>query len=751
MKSVMRRRRLPITIRKEEKLMMNQWTLDTLYHSVYGDPDLEQSDDICEEELYHHGVLGQSWGRRHGPPYPLDGVDKKIARAEAKRKRERERRLKKLQRAAKKARKLKKKQEKQEADTLKKKQKLVKSGDMDKIRKNADLFNNDELQYILERDAMKRGLGGEKERTADEKFDLAMKRMGQIADIAVKGGQVFSAMKQGAEMVSAFHDVKIKDLKKEGERLSNVEKEFKLRMERDPGEAMNYLNSSLGGPKYKGEKESKESKLEDKAARALRREKAEADLKGIEDRAKQAEKDEKNAKAAEKQAKKDEKQKKKDEKDFRREQKDYEKGLEGLESIFEKKKAADKKEYLKKLGVTEDVTAKPTVSIGDSDISSGKDFVQNFDFPKWYTSDFQDQASAPKKKNVADFIDAPTVRDWSRKQAENRGKQTYPNYPGRDDAIDPLIAKPMAMRTSSIEPQKLEPARKTVSSFLDSPEVKTMSSKIPKPVDGGIHGGGIQVPGSFDDYISPYQSVKKPNSQWTDRTKDTMWTLNSALAQPSRYTEAPHETARKWANEYINASQKTGHDTAWPGKKSSWNYPDQDIDHTTKWSGDRGAWKRAAAEEDFARSYDDAYDKAYDASYKKQMKKYEGKPNYKVTKPTKGIIGVKPSHLESIRDVQNAYRKYNIDFHDPKVNKKFGDVTLSPAMAKKLDSLSPKERALVNRYTYWGYMGRPTKYGRTGSTYKLTSEVRDQRAREIASLDATKAAKDFLEAYLSKL
>ena len=300
--------------------MMNQRTLDVLYHSVYGDPDLEQCDDICEEELYHHGVLGQSWGRRHGPPYPLDGVDKKIARAEAKRKREKERRLKKLQKAAKKARKLKKKQEKQEADTLKKKQKLVKEGDMDKIRKNADLFNNDELQYILERDAMKRGLGGEKERTTDEKFDLAMKRMGQIADIAVKGGQVFGALKQGAEMVSAFHDVKIKDLKKEGERLSNVEKEFKLRMERDPGEAMNYLNSNLGGPKYKGEKESKESKLEDKAARALRREKAEADLKGIEDRAKQAKKDEQQARKDEKQAKKDEKQAKRDERQARRDE-----------------------------------------------------------------------------------------------------------------------------------------------------------------------------------------------------------------------------------------------------------------------------------------------------------------------------------------------------------------------------------------------------------------------------------------------
>lgn len=218
--------------------MKNLMTRDLLVHSVFPEYFVEDEDD---DILEHHGVEGMSWGDRNGPPYPLGGVDKKIARAEYKRKKEKERRLKKLQKAAKKARKAKKKEEERQADILKKKQKLMKKGDLDAIRKNAKLFTNEELQYAIERDEQKRALKGDKERSKDESMELMMRRMAQVGDMAVSAKKVLDAAKVGAEIVGQYKANKVKDMEAKEKKWNAIAKEFDALYKVDQEAAAAYL------------------------------------------------------------------------------------------------------------------------------------------------------------------------------------------------------------------------------------------------------------------------------------------------------------------------------------------------------------------------------------------------------------------------------------------------------------------------------------------------------------------------------
>ena len=94
-------------------------------------------------ELYHHGIKGQEWGDRNGPPYPLDS---KTSGQVKKRKKSLIQRYKDKQ-TGKKLRKAKeaKKAEREE------KEKIITSGDATTVKKNMNKLSDEELARAVSR------------------------------------------------------------------------------------------------------------------------------------------------------------------------------------------------------------------------------------------------------------------------------------------------------------------------------------------------------------------------------------------------------------------------------------------------------------------------------------------------------------------------------------------------------------------------------------------------------------------------
>lgn len=102
------------------------------------------SPTVSSDELYHHGILGQRWGHKNGPPYPLDSSDyskaekkaaKKSARAERRAERKEKKRLKKDFKLEKKA-----------AKAEEARQKILNTGslnDIRKLRKKGQISNSE--------------------------------------------------------------------------------------------------------------------------------------------------------------------------------------------------------------------------------------------------------------------------------------------------------------------------------------------------------------------------------------------------------------------------------------------------------------------------------------------------------------------------------------------------------------------------------------------------------------------------------
>lgn len=118
-----------------------------LYEYNYLKPDL----DDC---LEHHGILGMHWGKKNGPPYPLDSkvsTGKRLKSTSGRISRKRKKALKKARkiRAANARRKIKE-QKKLEA-TQKSKEEIMKTKDIKAMSKNLDQFSNQEINDMLNR------------------------------------------------------------------------------------------------------------------------------------------------------------------------------------------------------------------------------------------------------------------------------------------------------------------------------------------------------------------------------------------------------------------------------------------------------------------------------------------------------------------------------------------------------------------------------------------------------------------------
>lgn len=146
-----------------------------------------------QNELYHHGVEGMSWGKRNGPPYPLNvegraSLRKQILRKKKKQKTDDVKRYSDMS-----------DEEKTEA-----KQKAIRTGNIREAYSNRNEYSDQELQAVrnrfrlnqevsqLARENIKTG-----QQKADEiasKFETAARLTNAVANTTVNGIKIYNSL-----------------------------------------------------------------------------------------------------------------------------------------------------------------------------------------------------------------------------------------------------------------------------------------------------------------------------------------------------------------------------------------------------------------------------------------------------------------------------------------------------------------------------------------------------------------------------
>lgn len=171
----------------------------------------------------HHGILGQKWGDKNGPPYPLDPGDHsakekkagwvkslKNYHAEKKKKKQRKKALEKARVALAEKKKQEELKRKFEAD----KEKVLRSGKASEILKYKGQMTNDEMEYAIQRinkEERLYGLSEKEHKTAMDKIDGIFKKVGTATDWVNKAVNAYDAIDKLTSRLSGEDENKILD------------------------------------------------------------------------------------------------------------------------------------------------------------------------------------------------------------------------------------------------------------------------------------------------------------------------------------------------------------------------------------------------------------------------------------------------------------------------------------------------------------------------------------------------------------
>ena len=160
-----------------------------------------------ETELEHHGVKGQSWGKRNGPPYPLDrGKDGRITKTQKKKKQSLLQKVKSKITGKKSKSKTKTKVSKENAsneDKEKLREKLLNSNDPKFLAKHMDLLSTQELNDRINRintEKRLKDLSTSKEKSAVDKGMEWINKISKVAEATTKVSAAYTATYNAAQL-----------------------------------------------------------------------------------------------------------------------------------------------------------------------------------------------------------------------------------------------------------------------------------------------------------------------------------------------------------------------------------------------------------------------------------------------------------------------------------------------------------------------------------------------------------------------